>query len=242
MALTVFVDFDGTVTRQDVGNAFFRRFGGAVCDAEVAEYHAGRISAQECFRRELAAVGKLNLREAEAFIAEQQIDSSFRDFVDFCAASGIGLWIVSDGLDFYIDRILHGNGIQGVPVFSNRLHLGPLSEDGGVLPTMEFPMPDAECTICACCKRNIMLTHAGDDDIIVYVGEGFSDRCPVRYADVVFAKDALQVYCQNENISYYLYTSFGDVQARLSELSARRRLRKRARAEVRRREVFAGEP
>ncbi len=242
MALSVFVDFDGTVTRQDVGNAFFRRFGGARCEAHIAEYHAGRISAQECFRRELAEVGELNLREAEAFVAEQQIDPRFVDFAVFCAASGIALRIVSDGLDFYIDRILRSNGVRGVPVFSNRLLPGEPSARGDVLPSLEFPMPDAECAICACCKRNIMLAHAGDDDIIVYVGEGFSDRCPVRYADVVFAKDELQVYCQKENISYYLYETFGDVLARLTELLARRKLRKRARAEARRREVFASEP
>ncbi len=242
MALSVFVDFDGTITRQDVGNAFFRRFGGAACDVHINDYHADRITAQECFRRELAEAGRLNLNEAEAFVREQQLDPSFRSFLDFCTSSGIPLRIVSDGLDFYIERMLRDNGIDGVPVFSNRLVMGEAGADGTVLPSLEFPLPDAQCTVCACCKRNVMLTHAGDDDIIVYVGEGFSDRCPVRYADIVFAKDDLQVYCQNENISYYLYTSFDDVCARLTELMARRRLRKRARAEVRRREVFASEP
>ena len=38
--------------------------------------------------------------------------------------------------------------------------------------------------------------------MIVYVGDGYSDRCPVQYADIVFAKGDLQTYCQEQNISY----------------------------------------
>ena len=86
-----------------------------------------------------------------------------------------------------------------------------------------------------------MLTHASDDDIIVYIGEGYSDRCPAQYADIVFAKDKLQTYCQQENISYYLYASFFDVTTRLTELLGRRQLRKRRRAELKRREAFSRE-
>jgi 2-hydroxy-3-keto-5-methylthiopentenyl-1-phosphate phosphatase len=240
MALKLFVDFDGTVTTQDVGNAFFRRFGGPACDGLVRDYRDGKMSAQECFRGETAAIGRLPLAEAETFLREQQISPGFATFVEFCRARGIEFHIVSDGLDYYVGRILALNGIDGVSVFANTLTLSG-AEEGSAKLTVSFPYGAAECDRCACCKRNIILTRAGEDDVIGYIGEGFSDRCAAQYADIVFAKDELQKYCQQENISYYLYNDFHDVLARLELLVARKSLRKRRRAENKRREAFMRE-
>ena len=86
-----------------------------------------------------------------------------------------------------------------------------------------------------------MLTSAGEEDILCLVGEGFSDQCPARYADIVFAKDGLQTYCQRENISYFPYATFADVTARLRTLASRPRLRPRRRALEERRAAFARE-
>ena len=241
MALKVFVDFDGTITKQDVGNAFFKEFGGPVCEGIVEEYKDERISAYECFRREVAAIGTLSLQRAVAFLRGQPIDESFKALVLFCETHRIDLHIVSDGLDFYIREILSAHGLGDVPFFANELALEETAVDGDCTLSIGFPYSDEECTRCACCKRNIMLTHAGDDDTIVLVGEGYSDRCPARYADIVFAKDELQTFCQRENISYIPYTSLADVVHRLDRLRNQRSIRKPRRAELNRREVFIRE-
>lgn len=242
MALKVFVDFDGTVTMQDVGNAFFRHFGGPVCERLVGDYRAGSISAKECFRGEVDAIGRLCLSDASEFLDHQESRAGFEQFVQFCDRPDVDLHIVSDGLDYYIDNILAQRSVPAVSTFSNVLRMGERDADGCVSLTVEFPHDDAECDRCACCKRNIMLGHAGDDDIICYIGDGFSDMCAVQYADVVFAQGELQAFCQEQNISYYLYSSFHDVAAKLEELLARKSLRKRKRAELRRRDLFMSEP
>ena len=79
---------------------------------------------------------------------------------------------------------------------------------------------------------------SGDDDIIVYVGDGISDRCPVRYADIVFAKHGLVPYCQEQNISYHDYSHFGDVQVRLEKFLQQKRIKKRREAAMARRDLF----
>ncbi|MBX2990473.1 MAG: MtnX-like HAD-IB family phosphatase [Bacteroidetes bacterium] len=237
--LKIFVDFDGTITRHDVGNAFFREFGGEKCSGYVAEYKAEKISAKELFRKEVAAMGALDEQEAGEFLFRQPIDGSFKNFVEFCRARSIEFHVVSDGLDYYIRKILSYNGIEGISFFANNLAV--VRKDGIAQLDISFPYDDAECTRCACCKRNIMLTHSGDEDIIVYIGEGYSDRCPVQYADFVFAKDELQKFCQEKNISYFLYNSFNDVVERMKDLLLRKKLRKRREAEMKRREAFIGE-
>ncbi len=239
MRLRVFVDFDGTITRNDVGNALFRRFGGEECDALIRAYREERLSAVECFRREAATAGRVSRRELLAFVDAQPIDPHFPDFVRFCREHSIGLTVVSDGLDLYIHRILAAHGLEDLPVVANQARLAGEGDSVEIVPG--FPHTNAECSRCACCKRNVMLTASADDEIIVLVGEGYSDFCPARTADVIFARDRLQAFCQRENISYTVYRSFADVRSSLERLAGRRHFRKRTAAEHLRRAAFAAE-
>jgi len=241
MALRLFVDFDGTITRGDVGNLFYRTFGGPSCDDLVRRFRAGEISARECFQGEARAMGRVMPGALELLVDAQEIDPTFSNLVAFCRARSVELLVVSDGLDYYIRRILSRNGCADVPFVSNAATLVRPGEDGRVEVSLAFPHADAGCDRCACCKRDIMLTRSAEEDVIAYAGEGFSDRCPVRYADIVFAKDDLQTYCQNENISYYPYAAFDDVVERLGRIMERPRVRRRARAALERRAAFRHE-
>jgi 2-hydroxy-3-keto-5-methylthiopentenyl-1-phosphate phosphatase len=239
--LKLFIDFDGTIACGDVGNAFFRRFGGEVCAEWITRYHKGEISARSCFEGECEAMGTVRPEDASAFVETCEVESGFTTLVRFCSNAGIPVTILSDGLDFYITPLLRRAATPEVPYFSNQLQWGLPDANGKAKPLLGFPLGNAECDRCACCKRNIMLAGCGDDDLVVYVGDGYSDRCPVEYADVVFAKGALQAWCQERNISYLPYRDLDEVRLRLEELTQRRVLRKRPRAELKRREAFASE-
>jgi 2-hydroxy-3-keto-5-methylthiopentenyl-1-phosphate phosphatase len=243
MNITCFIDFDGTISVADVGDVMFETFGGAQSTEAVAAYRDGRLSAVECFRKESAACGDFSKGELDAFLDRQLIDPTFSAFVSFCRSRDIRHCIVSDGMDYYIRRILQRHGLGDVPFFSNQLGLVPAAND---LVTMvpAFPYTDETCDRCACCKRNHMLSLTADEEIIVYVGEGYSDRCPVRFADIVFAKDELRVFCLQENISCYEYGSFADITERMAQLldapKGKHRLRKRRQAAVHRNDAYRG--
>ena len=237
MGIRIYIDFDGTITKRDVGNALFRTFGGSVCDGFIRRYHDGEISAQDCFRSEAAAAAALNEDRLRSFLEEQPIDEGFPAFVEYCRTQEFPIRVLSDGLDLYIAPILQRTVPEPVQFVSNRAVVDPNDRTLRI----EFPHANAECDRCACCKRNIMLNGTPDEDVLVYVGEGYSDRCPASYADVVFAKDALQTYCREENISYVPYMTFHDVRRSLELLVRRRKLRKRYRAAVKRKEVFVAE-
>lgn len=241
MALKLFVGFDGTITREETGNSFFRRFGGTECDVILRDLHAKKISAQECLSRRVAQMGIIHVHELKQFLRTQALDETFKDCVAFCREHGIELHVVSEWLDYCIREIFESHRIEGVSVFANMLIVNPVDGSDVLTLSVTFPYSDAECTRCACCSRNILLTHAGDDDVIAFIGQGYSDRCPAHYADIVFAKNQLQTFCQKENISYYVYSTFGDVVERLRLILARKTLRKRRRAELRRRQAFMQE-
>jgi 2-hydroxy-3-keto-5-methylthiopentenyl-1-phosphate phosphatase len=239
MGLKAFVDFDRTITRHDVGNALFRTFGGPCCETMARAYRDGTITAVERLRAEAAAVGQVSRKALLAFIDDQPIEAEFPDFVRFCRERVIELTVVSDGLDLYIGRILAAHDLPDLAVVANHARL--VGEGDTVRLLLEFPRTNAECPRCACCRRNVLLSNTGDDDVVMYVGVDYSEGCPARYADVVFARGGLQTFCQQENISYTLYRTFDDVAAHLNALLQRRRLHKRTVAEHLRRAAFAAE-
>jgi 2,3-diketo-5-methylthio-1-phosphopentane phosphatase len=236
MSTRLYIDFDGTVTRSDVGTLFFRTFGGPVCDEYVRLYRAEELSARECFEAEARSVARVDPDAFRAFLAAQEVDTTLRELADYCSARLFPLVILSDGLDGYLRPLLAAHGLNDLPSFSNTM---TLAADGTM--TVAFPHENGECDRCGCCKRNLLLTGGGDRDVIVYAGDGHADRCPAGYADVVFARGALQTYCQEQNISYYPFRDFRDVVRTLERLSARRELRLRPRALIRRRDAFLAE-
>jgi len=235
--MRIFSDFDGTIAVEDVGSRLFGMFAGTQANEIVQHYLDGGITARTCLTKECEAVESATLGEVERFIDQFSLDPTFKGFVEFCRGRDIPLVVLSDGLDFYVERLLKNNGLGDVPFFSNHLEFVLSSAVTKLVPS--FPHTDAECLLCGNCKRNHLLTLSADDDIIVYVGDGISDRCPVRYAEIVFAKRNLIRYCQEQNVTYYEFKNFRDVVQRLELILQRKRIKKRREAETARREVFA---
>lgn len=244
--VNIFIDFDGTITRGDVGDALFERFGGMESVRAVETYRGGDLSAVECFMAECGACGQVPEDALTSFLSEQEIEPDFPGFVAYCREREFRVTVLSDGMDYYIRAILDKHGLGDLPFFSNSLSLERNGRDGTVSLRPAFPWRDEVCDRCACCKRNHMLNLSADDDAIVYIGEGYSDRCPARFADLVFAKDDLLRFCEINSIPFYPYASFSDIRARLEKLrgagttESRDGIPRRARAALARRDVFLG--
>lgn len=235
--MRIYSDFDGTIAVHDIGNQLFRTFAGTRALEIVQHYLDGTMTARECLTQECAAAGSVTAAELESFVHQFSLDPSFGAFVEFCRNRNIPLVVLSDGLDFYVEHLLKKHGHEGLLFFSNHLEFVKEGKVTKMVPS--FPHTDAECLLCGNCKRNHLLTLSGDDDIIVYIGDGISDRCPVRYADIVFAKGSLIRYCQEQNVTYHEFRDFTDVTNRLEMLLQRKRIKKRQEAEMARREVFS---
>ena len=226
LSYIVFTDFDGTITLRDIGESLFRVFG----DPEHVVTSQG---AEAYWRSTCETVTSLTPEVFDSFLEDQEIDGSFRRFEELCSRNGIPIYILSDGFDVYIEQVLRRERLSHLPFFSNHLSIG---RDGSVVP--EFPYTDAECIMCANCKRNHLLTRSGENHVIVYIGNGQSDCCPARYADLVFAKETLLRFCERENITYHRFETFADVAKKFEELIASGKPRKRRTAELARKDLF----
>jgi 2-hydroxy-3-keto-5-methylthiopentenyl-1-phosphate phosphatase len=234
LAYSVFTDFDATITLEDIGDNLFREFGEyETCVENYRKFRAGELDARECWRRNCATLHNMTLDAFNAYVDSVGVDGSFALFAEYCRNRAIPLTIVSDGFDAYITRVLAREGLSSLPVFSNRAVFGT---GGEFQPS--FPYTDAECLCCANCKRNHVLTRTGEEHVIVYIGDGFSDCCPARFADVVYAKHTLLKFCENENITYHRFESFRDVLKNFKHMVETTAPHKRRTAVMARNDIF----
>lgn len=233
----IFTDFDGTITKQDVGELIFRKFGNPdKTDIIIKDYLRKNISAQECWILLCETAGAINQEDFDEFIGSMEIDKSFFQLEKFCTRNQFDLYILSDGFDYYIDKILNKEKLDHLIVYANKLKIF----DGKYLKP-EFPYADETSTVSANCKWNHIINHSSEDDFTVFIGDGFSDNETVPFCDFIFAKDNLLRFCEMERITYFPFKTFSDVTEKLEELISKKRLKKRHQAVIRRKHAYIQE-
>jgi len=181
----VFFDFDNTIAPFDVLDDIIERF--STNDKWVAierNWKRGRIGSLECLKGQLAGIG-VSRAELERYLLKVRIDPYFTKLLVLFKQRNIKPVIASDSFSFVIRSILRNSGIRGVRVYANNLRF----KQNRIIPA--FPLKDKTCLLCAHCKKKTLLKEIKDGRLKIYIGDGLSDLCPSRHADLVFAKDAL---------------------------------------------------
>ena len=202
-----FIDFDGTISNEDVVDKILERFGAPEWQAIEAEWAAGKIGSRECLSRQLALVRAGSL-DIESLMDQITIDPFFPEFLQTAEANQVPVFIVSDGFDFVIHgvlkRRLSGGAYEKLKIFCNRL---------GVHKTfVRAFFPAGECEHgCANCKQRILKNFVAPDEKIIFVGDGLSDRYAAQTADFTFAKKKLLEFCRANQIRHKEYSNFRQI-------------------------------
>jgi len=235
--IKVFVDFDGTITLKDVGEAIFSRFGNTEkVNSIINNLLSDKISSRQCWDYLCQSVDRVDKNELDSFIDLLDVDPSFIPFAKFCKQNEIEMVVLSDGFDYYIERVWNKAGLTGIKYYSNKLFI----DDCGKLKA-EYPHYDCSFPTSANCKRNHIINHSSDDDYTIYIGDGNSDKEAAQYCDFIFAKSDLLKYCSTEKISFYPFKNFDDVTIKMTELLNKKNLRKRHQAELKRKSAYTAE-
>ena len=201
---TIAVDFDGTVTEIDLLDTIARDFGDPVVYQEVEDgLHGGTMALRDVITREFEPV-RSPLKEVVGWELDNvRVRDGFREFVELARESGWRVVIVSSGFHELIEPILQREGVE-VELHANRVDPNP---DGW---RVEWRY-DSACDSCGeSCKRSIVQELAGDDELI-YIGDGYSDRCAAEASDRVFATRGLAEYLDERGIPYERFDDFNDV-------------------------------
>lgn len=204
-----FVDFDGTVSRDDVCATMVQRFAREGWEELNRLWEEGILSTEECAGRTLELMD-VEPQELEGFFKSIEIDETFLPFVKWTEKQSLPLYILSDGYDNYIKEILNRYGLN-IRYFANHLEY----RQGW---SIECWHADKECTKCGVCKTDLIDELLEPGYIRVYIGDGYSDICPAEHCDLLFAKKHLARLCQDKGIPFYRYEGFDDVQRIIEEL------------------------
>lgn len=232
--IKVFVDFDGTITTTDVGEAMFIKFGNEEKNRSIIkDWISKQIDSSAMWQQLCDTIDFFDEPAFNSFLDTIKLDEGFKSFVSFCTEFEIPIVVLSDGLDLYIKKIMSREGLSEIPVFCNTVEIAPDSK-----LIMGFPYTDEECKRCGNCKRNHIIDLSSDEDFTIYIGDGLTDTCPVQYCDYIFAKSSLLKFCEINRISYYPFNNFYEIKERIKELSLKKRLKKRHQAQLKRREIY----
>jgi 2,3-diketo-5-methylthio-1-phosphopentane phosphatase len=204
----VLVDFDGTIATDDTTDRLLERFAEPEWLAVEDEWKAGLIGSRECLARQIALVRATPEQYAE-FVAGIEIDPSFPTFVALCQSRGIGVTVVSDGLDRTVGAVLRRHGLD-LPFRANQL-----AWLGGDRWRLLFPYGRGDCrALAGNCKCQFAKGPPGT--VRVVVGDGRSDFCVAEQAELVLAKSALAKHAAATGLPHFPIQSFAEATTLLA--------------------------
>jgi 2-hydroxy-3-keto-5-methylthiopentenyl-1-phosphate phosphatase len=207
---TLVVDFDGTITEQDLLDEIAQTFGDEEVYREVDEGLDDRsLTLNEVIRREFEPV-RAPLGEVQDWVLENVgVRPGFRELVELALARGWRFVIVSSGFRELIEPVLEREGLAGIELLSNSIDPDPRGWK------VRFRVSEA-CEVCGQpCKRATAAALA-DGRELVYVGDGYSDRCAAESADLVFARRGLASYLEERGVPFERFEDFHSVARRLA--------------------------
>ena len=210
--IQIFCDFDGTITRGDTVDLLLETLADPQWREIEARWERGEIGSRECMALQVPMI-RGGWQSILKVLDSVQVDNSFAPFVSWCRLRKIPISIVSDGLDRVIQHLLARENVKVDRVWANQLY-----DDSQGRLSLRFPEAWHR-VVCSSglCKCQV-LDQAGPQPLKVVIGDGRSDFCWARNADLLFAKDKLLKHCQAHNISHLPFDNFVQIRVLLEEL------------------------
>jgi 2-hydroxy-3-keto-5-methylthiopentenyl-1-phosphate phosphatase len=194
------VDWDGTVTVRDVGELVMLEFGDRDVFEQVEAELGNSLNHNELIALEFGTV-RASLTDVVDFVLrEARIRPGFHEL-----AKTQSPLVVSGTFHELIEPVLAREGLD-LDLRANRLD--PRTDGWRVVFRTT-----KDCGECGePCKRAEL--PAGE---VVYVGDGYYDRCAALAANRVFARDGLARYLDRRGVPYEPFVDFHDVAAALAD-------------------------
>jgi len=214
MKTVVLCDFDGIIALDDVLDEVFARYADPKYRSIVARWDRREIGTPEvlesCFPLLRATPDELN-----RYFDSVLIEPAFPALLRLCRERGYDFYILSDGLTWYIERILNRYDLGSIPIFANIVSFD------GLEAHFSHPWRNKDCEpcggVCGTCKRDVVLSFKRKGARVIYIGNGLSDRYSAVEADLVFAKGRLRDHLLAAGQLFIPFRGFNDIISSLTE-------------------------
>ncbi len=205
--LAIVLDFDGTVTERDIGDAIVKRFGLPGWDALEERFGRGEVTIRQLWEQEISHLPGERLGEMVAYALEvARVRTGLRELVDFALTRGIPIEVASNGMEFYLRPILESAGLADLPFVCLSVNFDPSRKERIV-----FPDGTPACVRNGLCKcaRVWRLQRQGRQ--VLFAGDGASDACVASEPDILVARSSLAKLAERNGWKYFPFEDFQDV-------------------------------
>jgi 2,3-diketo-5-methylthio-1-phosphopentane phosphatase len=208
---TVYLDFDGTISRRDIGVVLLEQAGTPEWRDLDDQYARGEIGSRECMVRQFGML-RGDPDELLAIARSVPLDPGALPLIRALQDVGADVAVVSDGFGFYVEPLLRDAGIS-LPVLTNAVDW--------TARAMQFPNEDrcCPCSTCGTCKQAPIRDAQAQQRTTIFVGDGISDRKAALLADVLYATGHLADWCDDAGVPYTPFWELDDVARSLLGMS-----------------------
>jgi 2-hydroxy-3-keto-5-methylthiopentenyl-1-phosphate phosphatase len=198
------VDWDGTATERDTLELVVEWFGDLATYRRNGELMGTSLTHDQALASSFATIRASLPEVVDRLLATVRLRPGFGELVERHRPL-----LVSSGFHELIEPVLAREGVE-VELVANHVEARP---DGWQI---RFRDP-AACPACGePCKRSAL-----PSEDVVYVGDGYSDRCPAQAATRVFATGQLAQWLEDKGVAHERFMDFYDVLAALDAEEAR---------------------
>lgn len=220
--LLALLDYDGTMTTRECNEIALQPFVGDAWWALEEESYKDRMSHAEVFDRQIGLIEAPRPELVRRLLAAAEPMPGLHEFFVDLQARGGEAAIVSAGIREAIEAFWARLDLPPVELFASELvGDGP---DGGPPYHLAFSDALGDCPRCGpkSCKAGVLRRLRRPGDLVLVFGDGPSDLCPAREADLVFARGHLAERCAGEGLDWRPLTDFATVLGAVDEWPARR--------------------
>lgn len=199
--IAITTDFDGVISKVNVLNSLYQKFGRSDWQSYTKRWELGEIGTKTEIHKCLGNATATR-EEMELHLESIPMDMSIIDLYNYCQDRGYYFAIISDGFEWYIEYLLEKIGIFDLDIFANQIHFQ------GDEIFFSFPWYDPCTPLRGTSKVSIIEKIKEDFFRVLFLGDGHSDIEVLGVADSVLAKNFLLKYAKRMNI---LVTGFSDL-------------------------------
>ncbi|MBX4259341.1 MtnX-like HAD-IB family phosphatase [Clostridium estertheticum] len=202
-------DFDGTLTKKD----FYKILSDLYYKEELSPIFKSWKNGEMKDREYLNYIFN-NVHRNEEELLEDILNIAFDPtavaFIDKVKAAGGDFIIISAGTNYYIDKVLEKNHIEGVDVYSNK----SVFKDNGI----HFDLNEHDefySDLYGIDKLIVLEKLKVNYKKIFYAGDSTPDLKPALISDAVFAKGKLVNLLKEKNKDFIEFENFSEVWDKL---------------------------
>ncbi len=203
----VFSDFDGTITLHDTFVDLLKHFSPpGLAEELMSQMYAQTLTLREGVTRLLESIPSDQYLNIIEFSKPHPIRSGFPEFLDFLESRNIPCVVVSGGVRVMVETVLADLKPRLAGLHAVDLDLS--GECFKVIPTYA-----GETELVA--KVNVMAKY--DFDQSIAIGDSITDFNMAMAADLVFARDRLAKYLDQQGKAYVPWNDFFEIRNYLEQ-------------------------